>query len=237
MNGDNNMKYQAKRPKIGMMSSRQDGFLKVNHTYINAVWRAGGWCIPLGYTDNEEQLKAYAEMCDGFLFSGGVDVDPKYYGETIAFDNVEIDEMRDGFEMAMFPHALASGKPILGICRGIQVMNVCRGGTLYQHMDGHRQEQPGTIHEQKLHLTEGGYLQKLTGLDEIKVNTFHHQNIKDLAPGLFAEAVSEDGYIEAVYDPEHPFFVGVQFHPEIYIGQEDDDHSLKLFEAFMEACR
>lgn len=231
------MKDNTMRPKIGMMSSRLDGFLKVNHTYINAVWRAGGWCIPLGYTDNQEQLKAYADLCDGFLFSGGVDVDPKCYGETIAFDSVEVDEMRDGFEMAMFPHALASGKPVLGICRGIQIMNVCLGGTLYQHIDHHRQEQPGTTREQKLNLTKGGYLQQLTGLDEIRVNSFHHQNIKDLAPGLDVEAVSDDGYVEAVRDPKHPFFVGVQFHPEIYIGQEDDDHSLKLFEAFIEACK
>lgn len=225
------------RPKIGMMSSRQDGFLRVNHTYINAVWRAGGWCIPLGYTDNEEQLKAYADMCDGFLFSGGVDVDPKYYGETVAFDSVEIDEMRDGFEMAMLPHAMASGKPIFGICRGIQMLNVYLGGTLYQHMEGHRQEGPGTIHTQRLTLTEGGYLQKLFGKDHILVNSFHHQNVKTLAPGLVAEAVSDEGYVEAVRDPRHPFLVGVQFHPEIYVGQEDDDHSLILFETFMEACR
>ena len=231
------MKEQTMRPKIGMMSSRTDGFLKVNHTYINAVWRAGGWCIPLGYTDDEEQLKAYADMCDGFLFSGGVDVNPKYYGETIAFDNVEIDEMRDNFEMAMFPHALASGKPIFGICRGIQVMNVCRGGTLYQHIDGHRQDVPGENRQQALNITKSGYLQQIIGADTIYVNTFHHQNIKDLAPGLSVEAISHDGYVEAVSDPAHPFFVGVQFHPEIYIGREDDDHSLKLFQAFIEACK
>ncbi len=231
------MENQIKRPRIGMMSSRQDGFLKVNHTYINAVWRAGGWCIPLGYTDNEEQLKAYADMCDGFLFSGGVDVDPKYYGETIAFDNVEVDQMRDGFEMAMFPHALASGKPIFGICRGIQVMNVCLGGTLYQHIDGHRQNDPGENRKQPLNLTKEGYMQQITGLDTIYVNTFHHQNVKDVAQGLTVEAVSEDGYIEVLRDPNHRFFVGVQFHPEIYCGRDDDDHSLKLFEAFIEACR
>lgn len=231
------MENMRHRPKIGMMSSRTDGFLKVNHTYINAVWKAGGWCIPLGYTDNEDQLKAYAEMCDGFLFSGGVDVDPKHYGETIAFDNVEIDEMRDGFEFSMFPYALESGKPIFGICRGIQVMNVCRGGTLYQHIDGHRQEGPGTNHTQKLNLTKDGYVQKLTGKEHIFVNTFHHQNVKDVAPGFDVEAVSEDGFVEIIRDPAHKFFVGVQFHPEIYVGQEDDDHSLKLFEAFIEACR
>ena len=230
------MENYTKRPKIGMLSSRSDGFLKVNHTYINAIWRAGGWCIPLGYTEDKDQLAAYAEMCDGFLFSGGVDVDPKHYGEEIAFDNVEIDAMRDGFEMAMFPYALVSGKPILGICRGIQVMNVCRGGTLYQHMDGHRQEQPGTTHEQALNLTKGGYMQQLCGKDRIYVNTFHHQNVKDIAPGLVVEGVSDDGYIEAVRDPHHKFFVGVQFHPEIYIARDDDDHSLKLFEAFIRAC-
>ena len=175
-------------------------------------------------------------MCDGFLFSGGVDVNPTYYGENIAFDSVEIDEMRDGFEMSMFPHALASKKPIFGICRGIQVMNVCRGGTLYQHIDGHRQEGPGTNHAQNLNLVKDGYLQKLIGKDSICVNTFHHQNVKDVAPGLDVEAVSDDGFVEALRDPAHKFFIGVQFHPEIYIGQDDDDHSLNLFKAFIEAC-
>jgi len=231
------MKDYTNRPKIGMLSSRLDGFLKVNHTYINAVWRAGGWCIPLGYTEDEEQIKAYAAMCDGFLFSGGVDVDPKCYGEEIAFDNVEIDTVRDGFEMAVFPHVLATGKPIFGICRGIQVMNVCCGGSLYQHIGGHRQDQPGTTREQPLNLTKGGYLQHLAGKDRVFVNTFHHQNIKDLAPGFVVEGTSDDGYIEAIRDPAHKFFIGVQFHPEIYITQDDDDHSLKLFEAFIEACK
>ena len=154
VNGDETMNEKTYRPKIGMMSSRQDGFLKVNHTYINAIWRAGGWCIPLGYTEDPEQLKAYADMCDGFMFSGGVDVDPKYYGESIAYESVEVDAMRDSFEMAMFPLALETGKPIFGICRGIQVMNVCKGGTLYQHIDGHRQETAGTDHKQKLNLTK-----------------------------------------------------------------------------------
>ena len=230
------MNRETKRPKIGMMSSRQDGFLKVNHTYINAIWRAGGWCIPLGYTEDPEQLKAYADMCDGFLFSGGVDVDPKYYGENVAFESVEVDAVRDSFEMAMFSLALETGKPMFGICRGIQVMNVCKGGTLYQHIDGHRQENAGTNHKQPLKLTKGGFMQQLTDLETIYVNTFHHQNIKDLALGLDVEAVSDEGYVEAIRDPSHPFFVGVQFHPEIYIGQDDDDHSLKLFEAFIEAC-
>ena len=176
-------------------------------------------------------------MCDGFVFSGGVDVHPKWYGEEITGQNVEVDEVRDAFEFLMYPHAMASGKPILGICRGHQILNVCRGGTLYQHIEGHRQTDPGFIKKQKLVLTENSYMKQLTGLNEITVNSFHHQNIKDLAPGLAVEGVSEDGYIEAFRDPDHPFFYGVQFHPEIYIGRDTDEHSHLLFDAFIKACR
>lgn len=225
------------RPKIGMMASRQEGMLQANHTYINAVWRAGGWCIPLGYAEDVDQLAAYASLCDGFLFAGGVDIHPKHYGEEITGENVEIDEVRDGFEIKMFPHVMASRKPVLGICRGIQTMNVCLGGTLYQHITDHRQSDPGYIRPQKILPVKGGYLHRLVGADEIYVNTFHHQNIKDIAPGLAVEAVSEDGYIEAVRAPDHPFFFGVQFHPEIYMGRDDDDHAHLLFKAFIEACR
>ena len=231
------MNLQHKRPKIGMMPSRNEGLLQANHTYINAIWRAGGWCIPLGYTEDEEQLVAYTELCDGFLFSGGVDVHPKHYGEDITGENVEVDEVRDAFETKIFPHVLATNKPVLGICRGIQIMNVCLGGTLYQHITDHRQSDPGYIRHQKLILDKEGHFYQLVGADEIYVNSFHHQNIKQLAPGLVIEAVSEDGYIEAVRDPKHPFFFGVQFHPEIYMGREDDDHSHLLFKAFIDACK
>lgn len=106
-----------------------------------------------------------------------------------------------------------------------QAINVALGGTLYQHMEGHRQTQPGTERHQLIRLTPGTPLYAICGKSEIYVNSFHHQNVKQLAPGLVTDGVSEDGYIEAFHDPRHRFLLAVQFHPEIYCGCPDDDHA------------
>lgn len=225
-----------KRPLIGIFPSHGDIRIKLSQHYLDAVYHAGGMGVPLGYTTDPERLAYYVETMDGFLFSGGVDLDPVMYGEEKQFDSVEIDAERDAFEAAAFPLILASGKPILGICRGIQAINVFMGGTLYQHMEGHRQDVPGVNRTQTLRVVEGTYLHALTGKDSIRVNTFHHQNVKELAPGLVAQAVSEDGFIEAIHDPSRKFLFGVQFHPEYYHDQPDDDHSFAIFKAFVEAC-
>ena len=225
-----------KRPLIGVFPSRSDARIKLSWNYLDAVYAAGGMGVPLGYTTDIEKIKTYVDMMDGFLLSGGVDVDPTLYGEVKQFDSVEIDELRDAFETLAFPLILASGKPVLGICRGIQTINVCMGGTLYQHIEGHRQDKPGVERTQVLKVLENTYFHELIGKNSIMVNTFHHQNIKDLAPGLVVCAVSEDGYVEIVHAPEHKFLLGVQFHPEFYYNQADDDHSHHIFNALIEAC-
>ena len=231
------MQNNQKRPLIGIFPSRVDGRIAMSWHYINAVYHAGGLGVPFGFTSDPEQIKTYVDMMDGFLFSGGVDIDPTLYGEEKAFDSVEIDPHRDAFEAAAFPLILASGKPILGICRGIQAINVFMGGTLYQHIDGHRQDKAGEDRTQHLKILEGSYFHDLIGKTDIMVNTFHHQNVKDLAQGLVADAVSDEGYVEIVHAPEHKFLLGVQFHPEFYHAQPDDDHSLAIFEAFINACK
>lgn len=226
------------RPLIGILPSRINREVKTSFAYMDAVWCSGGFPIPLGYTDDEARLAEYIEAMDGFLLSGGVDIDPSYYGEEKKFDSVEVDELRDGFESKIFPHIWASGKPVLGICRGMQAMNVFLGGTLYQHIDGHRQgETPGDQRPQHLTVCETGMLAALIELKEIYVNTFHHQNVERLAQGLVADAVSDEGYIEALHAPGHKFFLGVQFHPEMYYGRPEDDHSRKIFDAFIKACK
>ncbi len=225
------------RPVIGILGSHDGAELRTPARYLNAVWQGGALGVTLVYTTDEEKIRGYVDSCDGFLYSGGVDVDPVRYGETKQFDSVEIDEARDAFEFAMFPAVYASGKPILGICRGIQSINVALGGTLYQHMDGHQQTQPGTERHQLLRLTAGTPLADICGKSEIYVNSFHHQNVKQLAPGLVTDGVSGDGYIEAFHDPRHRFLLAVQFHPEIYCACPDDDHAARIFRAFADACR
>lgn len=224
------------RPIIGITCSKNaEGKIAMSQHYLNSVWEAGAIGVFLAYTQDEQKLAEYAQIFDGFLFGGGDDIDPARYGETVMFDNVEIDADRDAFELGLYKYAKPTGKPILGICRGLQLLNVAEGGTLYQHIDGHRQEKPGTETEQKTLVTPGSMLHTLTGEQEIYTNSFHHQNIKDIAPSLVVNATSEDGYIEAVHMPEHKYYFAVQWHPEIF--RQSSEAMQKVFKSFVDACR
>lgn len=224
------------RPIIGIASSKNSqGKIEMSQHYFNAVWDAGGIGVFLAYTQDESRLAEYIDSFDGILFAGGVDIDPVHYGEQIMFDSVEVDADRDAFELALYRHVKQSGKPILGICRGVQLLNVAEGGTLYQHIEGHRQDTPGTQRDQNTLIYKDSMLNELTGESEIRVNSFHHQNIKALASTLVADAESEDGYIEAVHMPGHKFCLAVQWHPEIYYSQ--DAAMQKVFSAFVSACK
>ncbi len=223
------------RPIIGIASSKNSqGKIEMSQHYFNAVWDAGGIGVFLAYTQDENRLAEYIDSFDGILFAGGVDIDPAHYGEQVMFDSVEIDPDRDAFELALYRHVKQSGKPILGVCRGLQLLNVAEGGTLYQHIEGHRQDIPGEQRAQKNLIYQGSMLHELIGKSEIMVNSFHHQNIKALADTLVADAESEDGYIEAAHMPNHKFCFAVQWHPEIY--QRDDSDMQKVFSAFVNAC-
>ena len=226
-----------KRPLIGVVSSREDKRMMLNKVYLDAVWAAGGHPVVLAYTTDPERLAEYAAIHDGFLFSGGVDLDPTLYGEEKAFDSVEIDHERDAFEEGLFKAVYPTKKPILGICRGLQSINVWLGGTLHQHMEGHRQDVPGEERTHPIHIQEGSMLHAFCGKDEVMVNSFHHQAIKVLAPGLVADAFSTDGYVEAMHEEGDRFLFTVQFHPEFYCKKENDDHSLAIFSAFVNACK
>ena len=197
--------------------------------YIRAVEACGAQAVVKYLPDEDIDY-------DGMIFCGGSDVHPQYYGQPVD-GSVDMDEERDRTEMALMKRFLQTGKPILGICRGIQAINVFMGGTLYQHIDGHRQEQPGWERHQPLEVLPEGMLFRLIGKTQVMVNTFHHQNIKDLAPGLVADGVSSEGYIEVCHAPDHKFLMGVQFHPECYFDQPDDDHSMAIFKAFVDACK
>ncbi|MBQ8718137.1 MAG: gamma-glutamyl-gamma-aminobutyrate hydrolase family protein [Clostridia bacterium] len=224
------------KPLIGITCSKTaEGRIAMSQNYLNSVWEAGAVPVFLAYTEDEDKLAEYAQVFDGFLFGGGDDMDPARYGEEKMFDSVEIDADRDAFELSLYRHVKPTNKPILGICRGIQLLNVAEGGSLYQHIDGHRQDAPGTTTAQKTIVFEGSMLHGLTQKSEILVNSFHHQNLKALAPTLTADAISEDGYIEAAHMEGHPFYLGVQWHPEIF--RQQDPAMQRVFAAFVNACR
>jgi putative glutamine amidotransferase len=211
--------------------------------YMNAVRAAGGVPILLPLHVKKEDLTVAANMCDGFLFTGGPDISPFRFGEeTIQQCGIVLPE-RDQMEEDLFSIAMESDKPILGICRGIQVLNVFLGGTLYQDITSqfdssiplaHYQKSGNTVLSHNVIVEKDTLLSEILDKEYMPVNSFHHQAIKDLAPSLEIAAVSPDSLIEAVYDPDKTFFLGVQWHPEhLYRTNED---ALKLFKAFVNAC-
>ena len=222
-----------KRLNIGLSASLDKSMVCVNEDYLNALWGAGANPSVLSPRTDEDYIKEVAESFDGFVFCGGADIDPKYYGEDI--DGAEnICSSRDEFERILFNAVHATGKPILGICRGMQVINVFLGGSLYQHIDGHVQEQQRSVRSHFVSLIEDTCLHIIIEKENIEVNSFHHQVVKVLANGLAVDAVSEDGYIEAYHALEHPFLLCVQWHPESYYDYCET--SKKIFKAFLEAC-
>ncbi len=214
---------------IAVSPSYVEGRPTVSSFYLDAVWRADGVGVMLPYTDDGEKALDYAALFDGFLFSGGVDIDPTLYGEEKCFDGVQIDRARDAFERRLFAAVYPTGKPILGICRGLQAINVFLGGTLYQHLEDHMQSVPGDVCEQKITVEKGSMLHRICGKSAFCVNTFHHQAVKDVAPNLAVDARAHDGCIEALHDPTHPFLLALQFHPERALTSE----SSLIFEAFV----
>ena len=224
------------RPNIAITPSYNNGFIRMRPTYLNAVWAAGGIPSYVAYTTDPKKIAEYVAEFDGFLFAGGVDVHPRHYGEEIQFDSVEVFEARDDFEIALYADAIKSGKPILGICRGVQLINVAEGGSLYQHIDGHSQEESGTVQTQKVLLENDTPLSRMAnGAESIMTNTFHHQAVKQIAPGFLPMAWSEEGICEGIYNPEHKFLMGVQWHPEIF--WQNDETATNLFKEFIAATK
>ena len=224
------------RPNIAITPSYDKNFIRMRPTYFNAVWEAGGRPSYVAYTTDAQKIAEYVDTFDGFLFAGGVDVHPKHYGEEIKFDSVEVLEARDDFELALYAAAIKSGKPILGICRGVQLINVAEGGSLYQHIDGHSQDESGVIQTQKVTLEKNTPLYEMSGgAESVMVNTFHHQAVKQIADGFLPMAWSEEGICEAIYNPEHKFLMGVQWHPEFFY--DNDVTAANLFKEFIAATK
>jgi putative glutamine amidotransferase len=215
--------------------------------YVRALTAAGGvpWVIPLIQGD-EDTLRAIYERLDGLFLTGGVDVDPENYHEPRHRLCGRTDLPRDWAELALLRWAVADGKPVFGVCRGIQVLNVALGGTLYQ--DLHFQLPQGIKHD--YFPTHGGYtrdllvhdvtvapnsrLGRILGGPAVSVNSMHHQGIKDLAGPLRATAHAPDGLVEGVEGANGQFLLGVQWHPEELT--ESSPPMWALFTAFVEAA-
>lgn len=216
----------------------------VKHTFVQAIERAGGVPVILPIYEQQASSEMMLGMLHGILLADGNDISAEQYGEKPR-DVRENDPERDAAEIALMKGSQAMRLPILGVCRGMQLMNVARGGTLYQDVvterpgtnnhDGYLEVKSTEYLAHTLKLEPGTQLAEILGGDSIRSNSHHHQAIKDLGRGLVINAVAEDGVIEGVEDTSGPYFMGVQPHPES-IFQRAEPQWRKLFESFVRAA-
>jgi len=209
--------------------------------YMKVLEKCGALPVMLPLTEDQEELEQCLSLCDGLLLTGGHDVNPALYGEEALPECGAPCHARDVMEGYLFDRALEADMPVLGICRGIQFMNVRLGGTLYQDLP--TQRSTGVEHhmtppyDRGVHsvtVAEHTLLADLIGAGEHRVNSYHHQAVKDLAPRAEAMAYSEDGLVEALCVTGKRFIVGVQWHPEF--SYEKDDAAVKLVRGFVGVC-
>lgn len=233
------------RPVIGLTLDAEPpgGFSNlpwyaIRENYCAAVARAGG--LPLLLPHEPELAGLYLERIDGLVVTGGAfDVDPALFGAATRHTSVTTKDRRTAFEWAITREAHARDRPILGICGGEQLLNVVLGGTLVQHIPD---EIPGALpHEQPNPRDEPGHtvavakdtlLHRVTGLEELAVNSSHHQAVKAVGPGIVINARAPDTVIEGIEDPRRRFCLGVEWHPEYQINPGDD----RIFVGFVRAA-
>lgn len=209
--------------------------------YMKGIEEAGGLPVMLPLTSDPEEIEQLSEEMDGYLFTGGPDIDPSLYGEEKRETCGVTCKLRDEMEIPMFRAVYEKNKPIFGICRGIQLINTALGGSLYQDLPTehpsntvHRQTVPPTEPTHEVTLMADAPLHKVIGADTLMVNSCHHQAIKTLGKGLSVMAVSEDGLVEGVYAPEKYFVQAVQWHPEFM--HLVNENSRKILRSFVKAC-
>ena len=237
-----------KKPIIAITSSMDlnpnrlnDNRTMVSLDYSNSVINSGGIPVILPITDNFEVIKEQVKYFDGLILSGGGDPDPNLYGEDCLQELGDITPERDTFELAILEEFLKTKKPILGICRGLQLMNVFYGGTLYQDIKyvdtniQHKQKWLADLPTHNINILENNILFEIFG-KKARTNSFHHQMIKDLGRELTSIATANDGVIEAIQNKNYPFFYGVQWHPEM-MASRGNLGMKKIFDKFIESCK
>jgi putative glutamine amidotransferase len=236
-----------KRPLIGVPTGREKSqrffglaLYIMNQTYVRALENLGALPVLIPLQMSEATLRGIFERLDGLLLPGGEDLDPSTYQAERHPQLGATDKERDRTELLLTEWALAEGMPVLGVCRGVQVINVACGGTLYQ--DLHSQRPDLAKHDyfppnfERFRISHAVQIEADSRLAHAlgtvhEVNSMHHQGIEHLGAGLRSVAVTEDGLVEAVEVPELPFVVGVQWHPEELA--RTDQHSSRLFYDFV----
>ncbi len=207
--------------------------------YVKSIERAGAEVRWIELDDEETAIKNVL-ACDGLILPGGADIEPSLYGREREEKCGKPNELRDKYEFLIYNAFVKTNKPILCICRGFQLLNAANGGTLYQdiaeikkcsHSDFLKRAKP--IH--KITINENTKLSAIFGKTETGVNSLHHQAIEKVGENLTVSAVSEDGFTEAIELKNHPFCIGVQWHPE-HMSKKDDLQQ-SIFNSFVNACK
>lgn len=241
---------KVKKPLIGVVPDYREGSQACYATrphyalrcnYVDMLNSNGAAVVILPY--DYDAVENYLELIDGLMIVGGFfDINPQKYGAQTIHPTVVLNETRENFEFHLVEEALKTDMPILGICNGMQLLNIMHGGDIIQHIPD---EEKFIIHEQSkvkgqedsakayhdVKIAEGTLLHKIVGATTIPTNSSHHQGIKTAGKGLTISAYATDGMIEAIEDPKHPFCLGVQWHPEFNVSQADQ----KIFASFIDA--
>lgn len=229
----------------GQLSETNGAALRVRSTYPSSVELAGGAPVMIPLRIDERALRSIYERLDGLLISGGGDIEPARYGAATSVFTTEVDPDRDQIETRLIQWTIEDDKPLLGICRGHQVLNVALGGTLIQDV---REEVPGSLRHDgpsddwfirfahDVQVARGSKLYEALGLSDehLPVNSMHHQSVGEIAPSLCVVARAQDGIVEGLEHPERRFAVSVQWHPEALAEREIPQR--RLFEAFVRAA-
>ncbi|MFZ3590033.1 gamma-glutamyl-gamma-aminobutyrate hydrolase family protein [Bacillus sp. DJP31] len=231
------------KPIIGITSHVElDYKHSLSNDYVQSIIQAGGIpvILPIGVDSDVDQL---VDKIDGLVVTGGGDIDPILFGEEPHPKLGMISPGRDSFEMAIIEKMLVANKPILAICRGIQILNIAVGGDMYQDIYSqidtdllqHSQNATRTHLSHYVIATENSLLEDIAGQSKFKVNTFHHQAVRNVPKPLVVSGVASDGIIEAIESVEHTFVLGVQWHPEpLAVGGEII--AKRIFSRFVQSC-
>lgn len=228
------------KPYIGITTGITASKYYTHNEYVRPIVEFGGipLLIPSINLNGEDNIILATQMLsrvDGVLLIGGGDIEPNFYGEHRMVKLSKVFKDRDAFELALAKVAVKEDLPVLGICRGCQILNISGGGTLKQHVDSHWQEIPEQRPIHSIKLKKGSRLYEVIKEEELMVNSFHRQAIKELAFEFDVSAYAEDGVVEGIENAKKRFVIGVQFHPEVLLDTVQPIR--RLFTSFINSCK